>query len=106
LESYPYHGVVNMYDYKEVGKWDCWIEYNLTFTGGKMTNATLAMFRKTDNTERKKELEEFYKESNRISNLWYNKYFLKTKFILYIRKNLRDFLWYVADSLLTLSQKI
>jgi len=106
LVNYPHHGRINMYDFKEVGNWDCWIEYNITFSKGKMVDASLVKFDKTDNTERKKELNKFYEDLNRINNIYYNKYFLNTKLIKWFRKKLRDLLWYVADTLLSISVKL
>jgi len=81
LEDRKYHGTLNLYDYREnvKDKWDCWIEYKLTFTAGKMTNATLLVFNSEDNAYRKTKEKEFWDKVKANNNKWYNKYILYTK---------------------------
>ena len=81
LEDVKYHGTLNLYDYREdvKNKWDCWIEYGLTFTAGKMTNASLLLFDRTDNSYRKSKEKEFWDKVHANNNKWYNKYILHTK---------------------------
>lgn len=81
LDPVKYHGTILFYHYIDDlnGKWDCWVEYEATFTEGELSKIELVKFEKTDNTERKQRQLEQLEEARIRDNLWYNKYFLHTK---------------------------
>jgi len=60
-------------------KWDCWVEFKAVFTESKLQKIELFKFDKTDNAERKQRNIEWEKQLEREDNLWYNKYFFRTK---------------------------
>ena len=80
LEDIKYHGVVNMHDYRQdvMGKWDCWIEYGVTFTDGKVTKTELKEFTKEDNTPRLQKNKELWDDIILRESKWYNKHIFYT----------------------------
>ena len=80
IEDTKYHGVVNMYDYRQdVFGWDCWIEYAVTFTDGKVTNTVLTKFTKEDSAPRIQRHKELWDRIEAQEAKWYNKYIFYTR---------------------------
>ena len=80
LEDTKYHGVVNMHDYRQdVMGWDCWIEYAVTFTDGKLTNTVLTEFTKEDSAPRIQRHKELWDKIETQKAKWYNKYIFYTR---------------------------
>jgi len=80
LEDTKYHGVVNMYDYRQdVFGWDCYIEYAVTFTDGKVTNTVLTEFTKEDSAPRIQRNKELWDRIEAQEAKWYNKYIFYTR---------------------------
>ena len=92
---YPITNTVKLYAYDcdTNDKYDYWIEYNLTFLDGKVTEAKLVEFTATDNSERKKQhrndVEYWTKRRNFEQTVCYRlfgKYYNKT--ITFICRNI------------------
>jgi hypothetical protein len=89
LEQVIHHGKVNFYtSHRNVlDVWDCWEEYEATFSNGICENIVLVKFTKESNKERLEREKEWEEELIRNHNLWYNKYIFHTltyrKFSLY-----------------------
>ena len=80
LEDTKYHGVINMYDYRQdVMGWDCYIEYAVTFTGGVVTNTELTKFTKEDSAPRIQQHNEMWDRLEAAAARWYNKYIFYTR---------------------------
>jgi hypothetical protein len=81
LEIVPHHGIISFYEYHQDvdGKWDCWVEFDATFTNGKVEKIELAEFRKESNTERLANEARWQAEITARNNLWYNKYFFDVR---------------------------
>lgn len=89
LEDTKHHGVINMYDYRpNVMGWDCYIEYAVTFTDGKVTEIKLTEFRKEDAAPRIERDKLFWDRIETSSALWYNKYIFYTKAYRFFRLRL------------------
>jgi hypothetical protein len=95
VERVLHTGVINFYNsIRDVqGKWDCWVEYNATLLYGDIVEITLSEFKKTDNAERKARDMAIEDEIIRTNNIWYNKYFLHTKFIMKVRLYIYKFFY-------------
>lgn len=91
-EDTNFHGKIIFYDYEidVADKWDCWVEFEASFTNGLLNEIKLVKFDKKDNSERKAREEEFQQQEKKIMNAWYNKYF---KFYR-IKNYFRFVLWY------------
>jgi len=80
LEELPnYHGVINFYTSETRDKLRFWIEYEATFTRGKLDSIVLKEFRIEDDSERQKMLDDLFAEGRIAREKWYNKYCLHTK---------------------------
>ncbi len=79
LEEVYHHGTVFVYNFIETEKYDCWIEFKLTFTKGQLEKSELEKFEATDNAERKEREKMFREEDERQRKKWYNKYFFNTR---------------------------
>jgi hypothetical protein len=81
LSPVEHHGEVYFYEFiKDVNdKWDCWVEFKATFTKGNVDKIELFKFDKTDNTERRQREKQWLEETERLKNIWYNKYFCHTR---------------------------
>ena len=89
LEDTKHHGVVNMYDYRQyVFGWDCYIEYAVTFTDGKVTNTELTKFTKEDSGPRIQQMKELWDRMEAYGAKWYNKYIFYTKAYRFFRLHL------------------
>lgn len=107
LEDTKYHGIVNMHDYRQnVMGWDCWIEYAVTFTDGKVTNTALTKFTREDSGSREQKEEELNTRLEAAAAKWYNKYIFYTPSYRFIRKHLANFLCTLGNYLLRLSFKL
>jgi len=107
LEDTKYHGVINMYDYRQdVMGWDCYIEYAVTFTGGVVTNTELTKFTKEDSAPRIQQHNEVWDRLEAAAAKWYNKYIFYTPRYRFIRKYLAKFLCTLGNYLLRLSFKL
>ena len=89
LEDTKHHGVVNMYDYRQdVMGWDCYIEYAVTFTDGKVTHTVLTEFTKEDSAPRIQKNKELWDRIDAQDAKWYNKYIFYTKAYRFFRLHL------------------
>jgi len=80
LADTKYHGVVNMYDYRHnVMGWDCYIEYDVTFTDGKVTKTVLTKFTKEDSAPRIERNKELWDRIEAQEAKWYNKCIFYTR---------------------------
>jgi hypothetical protein len=79
LEEVYHHGTVFVYNFIETEKYDCWIEFKLTFTRGQVEKCELEKFEATDNAERKIREKKYQEEDERQRKKWYNKYFFNTR---------------------------
>jgi hypothetical protein len=92
LEPTNYHGEIVAYTYENdvMNKWDCWVEFKLKFTSGKLVEKELTKFEKTDNAERKQREKEFM-DTIKVENAKFiNRFFFHTapyrSFAFYARK--------------------
>ena len=107
LEDTKYHGVVNMHDYREnVMGWDCWIEYAVTFTDGKVTNTVLTKFTREDSELREQKEAALNTKLETAAARWYNKYIFYTPCYRFVRRYLAKFLCALGNYLLRLSFKL
>ena len=108
VENTKHHGKIRMYDYRQdvLGKWDCWIEYEVTFTDGKVTNTELVEFRKDDNTERVTKWKQLTDSIEAEHNKWSNRFFFHTKPVMYIKRLTHKALYIIGNGILSLSYKI
>lgn len=107
LEDTKHHGKIRMYDSRQdvLGKWDCWIEYEITFTDGKVTNKELVEFRKDDNFERIAKWKELTDRIKVEHNMWSNRFFFHTKPVIYIKRLIHRVLYKLGNGILSLSYK-
>jgi hypothetical protein len=108
VENTKHHGKIRMHDYRQgvLDKWDCWIEYEVTFTDGEVTNTELVKFRKNDNTERVARWKELTDRIEAEHNKWSNRFFFHTKPVLYIKRLIHEALHRIGNGILSLSYKI
>ena len=89
LEDTKHHGVINMYDYRQdVMGWDCYIEYAVTFTNGKVTHTELTEFTKKDSAPRIQQMKELWDRMDAYKAKWYNRYIFYTKPYRFFRLHL------------------
>jgi hypothetical protein len=107
LEDTKHHGKIRMYDGRQniLDKWDCWIEYEVTFTDGKVTNKELVEFRKEDNSARLAQWKEFTGRIEVEHNKWVNRFFFHTKPVIYIKRLIHRALYKLGNGILSLSYK-
>lgn len=88
LEKINHHGLINFYDFKyDVScKWDCWIEFQASFSYGKLDKIELFKFEKTDNAERKQRESEWASKLARSQKLWRNKYLFYTSWFHFLER--------------------
>jgi len=107
LEDTKYHGIVNMYDYRQnVMGWDCWIEYAVTFTDGKVTNTVLTKFTREDAAERIERDNYLHARADAEAAKWYNKYILYTPSYRFVRRYLAKGLQMLGNCFIRLSFKL
>lgn len=107
LEDTKHHGVVNMHDYREnVMGWDCWIEYNVTFTDGVVTDTKLIEFTKEDAAERIERDNYLHARADAEAAKWYNKYILYTPSYRFVRRYLAKGLQMLGNCFIRLSFKL
>lgn len=107
LVDTKHHGKIRMYDYRQnvLDKWDCWVEYEVTFTDGKVTNTELVEFRKEDNSVRLAQWKEFTDRIATEKNKWSNRFFFHTKPIIYIKRLTHRVLYKLGNGILSLSYR-
>jgi len=107
-EDTNYHGTITFYhfinDVKD--KWDCWFEYEASFTHGQLDGFKLIKFEKEDNSIRLNREKEWRERYAKQEALWYNKYIFHTK----ICRKLVFNVWYktfnkIGNFFITLSHK-
>ncbi|MDP2692428.1 MAG: hypothetical protein Q8O88_02170, partial [bacterium] len=73
-----HHGVINFYTTIQRGKHNLeWVEFNATFTHGKLEKIELVDNHFTDTTENDTAIEKMFAESDRRRSIWYLKYYDK-----------------------------
>lgn len=108
LEDVKYHGVIYAYDYRPdvQEKWDCFIDFEITFTDGIVTNKRVAKFEKVDNADRKARDKAWKNEMIMNQNRWINKYFFHTRVYRWFGAKVRRVLNAGARLLQKLAHKI
>lgn len=91
-EDTNYHGTITFYHYLDdvKDKWDCWVEYEASFTHGQLDGFKLIKFEKEDNSIRLNRNKEWQEHHAKQEALWYNKYIFHTK----IYRKLAFNVWY------------
>ena len=74
-----HHGVINFYTSETKDNLRFWIEYDATFTHGKLDSIVLKEFRIEDDTERQNAIKKVFADAEARQKLWYNKYCFHTK---------------------------
>ena len=107
LEDTKHHGKIRMYDGRHdvLKQWDCWIEYEVTFTDGKVINKELVEFRKNSNAERIEQEKEWMKKITTEQNKLSNRFFFHTKPIIYVKRLIHRVLHKVGNGILSLSYR-
>lgn len=107
LEDTRYHGKIRMYDFQQdvLDKWDCWIEYEVTFTDGKVIKKELVEFHKESNTDRVAQWKEFTDRITTQKNKWSNRFFFHTKPVIYIKRIIHKVLYKLGNRILSLSYR-
>ena len=107
LVDIKHHGKIRMYDGRQnvLDKWDCWVEYEVTFTEGKVTNIELVEFRKEDNSFRIAQWKEFTDRIATEKSRWSNRFFFHTKPIIYIKRLIHRALYKLGNGILSLSYR-
>lgn len=95
ISDMNYHGKINFYHFQPTDGYDYWIEYEATFTHGKVENIELIKFKKTDNTEKRKQLEALFASAKAAQEKWYNKYFFHTSPWLMTRDGINRSLYWL-----------
>ena len=108
LEQVLHHGEIFFYDYVDdvQDKWDCWVEFKAVFTNGTVERYELVKFEKTDNADRKAREKVFFERYRQEENAWYNKYFLRTSPVRYVRRKLSRALYDTGTFISSLSHKL
>ena len=103
-----HHGIVNIYDYiSDVqDKYDCWVEFKLTFSEGNLIQTTLEKFEKEDNSDRKQREAELKQEQEIENNKLCNKYFFHTRLVRKVSRFLHRALYRVGTAITSLSYKL
>ena len=91
-EVFDHHGKIRFYHMIDKDGYDHWIEYEAYFTRGKMEEIKLVEYRKTENSDRKKSLEEIFERADIQNKKWYNKFIFHTKCWRGVRKLVMKFL--------------
>ena len=91
-----FHGIINFYIYNRIldsddknKGIDISLDYIARFTSGKLEFIELKDYSIEDASEHIKRTNEFFKNLEVYNNKWFNKYFLRTKPISYIRKKIQ-----------------
>ena len=99
-----YHGIINFYIYDRIidnedenKGIDISIDYIAKFTSGKLEFIELKNYSIEDASEHIKSTNDFFKNLEIRNNKWFNKYFFNTKPILYIRKKIRNFFYFLHN---------
>lgn len=108
LEDVKYHGIIYACDYRTdvQEKWDCFIDFEITFTDGLVTNKRVIKFEKVDNADRKERNKAWENEMIMNQNRWINKYFFHTLVYRWFGTKVRRVLHAVARLLQYLAYKI
>jgi len=77
-EIFDHHGKINFYHLIDKDGYDHWVEYDAYFNRGKLEEIKLVEYRKSDNSERKKHIEELFARMKEANSKWYNKYIFHT----------------------------
>lgn len=88
-----YHGMLNFYCYEDIEQDDgtyinVTIDYIAKFTDGNLVEVKIEKSQIKDVTEYKKENKQFLEECFKEKNIWYNKYFFRTKLMLTIKRKM------------------
>lgn len=90
LEDTNFHGQLNFYCFEYIEKdnkeLSICIDYLAKFTDGKLVNISVLDSGIQDTTSRKENIDKLFEEDKRIKNLWYNKYFLRTKCAITLKR--------------------
>jgi len=91
-----YYGIVNFYAYERLHQgtnkgMDVSIDYLAKFNDGQLVNLELFNYRIEDSSDDIKRTNDFYKEMEIKRNKWYNKYFLHTPPLVFIRRKIVNF---------------
>jgi hypothetical protein len=108
LEDTKYHGTIYACDYRTdvQEKWDCFIDFEITFAAGLVTNKRVAKFEKVDNADRKARDKAWKDEMIASQNRWINKYFFHTRAYRWLGGKVRRALTATAHALQKLAYKI
>ena len=96
-----FHGIITFYCYEDLGEKDgkfyCLeLDYEAKFIDNKLVDLKLTKESINDVTERKKSLDNIFEQERIHNNKWFNKYIIRTKPILFLRRTLRNifYRWY------------
>lgn len=108
LEEVKHHGVIYGYDYRTNvdNKWDCWVEFELKFTNGLLTESSVYKFNKEDATERIQRHNKLMRKIEEKNNRFINKYFFHTTTYRWFSRKMRWALNAVAKALQTIANKL
>lgn len=108
LEEVKHHGVIYGCEYRTNvdNKWDCWIEFELKFTDGLLTESSVHKFDKVDATERIQRQDKFMREIKERNSRFINKYFFHTTAYRWFGGKIRRVLSAAANALQTIAYKI
>jgi hypothetical protein len=95
-----FHGIINFYIYDRIldsedknKGIDISLDYIAKFTSGKLDFIELKNYTIEDASEHIKRTNEFFKNLEVYNNKWFNKYFLRTKPVSFIRKKVHRFFY-------------
>lgn len=98
-EVHDYHGKINFYHIMDKDGYDHWVEYQATFTRGKLENIKLLEYKKTDNRQSKEDMKRLFEKLSKVHNRWYNKYIFNTKCWGKIRKFITKILFAIERAI-------
>jgi hypothetical protein len=85
IVPHPFHGLVEFYccktiysDESKLSGYYVSIDYIAKFDNGRLDSLEVLKYNVEDDTQRLVELDKFFKEKQRIRNLWHNKYIFNT----------------------------
>ncbi len=83
-----FHGVINFYTGETIGNFKYWIEYEASFTKGKLTSLKLVKFTKEDDSANIKSFNEYIAKLEADRKLWRNRFFFHTRPISWVRRKI------------------
>ena len=98
-EITDYHGKIRFYHIIDKDGYDHWLEYEAYFNRGKLEEIKLVEYRKSDNSEKKKQTEELFARMKEENSRWYNKYIFCTKWWGKIRRFIANVLYWIERKL-------